>query len=497
MIKLPSYIKNHLAFDAFFILLCYGVLFNQLGTLPIRLWDEGVYAVNALEMSQNHHYLIKYFRGLPELWATEPPLVAWLQTISIKLFGLNETAIRLPSALAGLTVVFLLIRFFSKEFNSRITGYFCALVLLSSNGYISEHITRTADLDSLLTLFTTGYFLYFYKYIINGYPKYLYVSTFFLICGIYTKSIGALLLLPSLFIFALFIKKLNLIFLRKDFYISLIIFIVVVSFYYILREYFNPGYLKTAWNNEIAMRYFNVNEGHKEGFMFYFNNLKNLRFVPWIYFLPFALLLKFLLKDKFEYKKLIIYSFISVIGFLAIISCSETKLEWYDAQLFPILSIIVGVVIFYLYQGLLCLLPERNKWEEFLLVTFFSIAIFCYPYLTNVNKLLVKEDTYRDVKYANVMKELKERHPEIKEYILMVVGFNPSTCFYEELYNTKYHYKVSQRDISQNIQLSSGELCVFYNPAVTEYLNNYYEYEIIHSYKNGEFIVAKVGKKKI
>jgi len=36
------------------------------------------------------------------MWNTKPPLMIWCQVISMKLLGINEWAIRLPSALAAL-----------------------------------------------------------------------------------------------------------------------------------------------------------------------------------------------------------------------------------------------------------------------------------------------------------------------------------------------------------------------------------------------------------
>ncbi|UOQ78563.1 hypothetical protein MUN84_08455 [Hymenobacter sp. 5516J-16] len=64
---------------------------------PIYLWDESRVAVNAAEMALNNNWLVAHFEGQPDLWNTKPPLLLWLQVLSIKLFGFNEVAIRLPT----------------------------------------------------------------------------------------------------------------------------------------------------------------------------------------------------------------------------------------------------------------------------------------------------------------------------------------------------------------------------------------------------------------
>jgi 4-amino-4-deoxy-L-arabinose transferase-like glycosyltransferase len=84
--------------------------------LLIALWDitvfgltdldEGFYASAAWEMRQAGDWLTPRFRGEP--WFEKPPLLYWLMMGSMRLFGENEFALRLPSVLLfGLTLVLL------------------------------------------------------------------------------------------------------------------------------------------------------------------------------------------------------------------------------------------------------------------------------------------------------------------------------------------------------------------------------------------------------
>ncbi|MCS7209092.1 MAG: glycosyltransferase family 39 protein [Fimbriimonadales bacterium] len=65
--------------------------------------DEGFYASVAWEMRQSGDWRTPTFTGQP--WFEKPPLLYWLMLLSMRLFGENEFAVRLPSAVMyGLTI---------------------------------------------------------------------------------------------------------------------------------------------------------------------------------------------------------------------------------------------------------------------------------------------------------------------------------------------------------------------------------------------------------
>jgi 4-amino-4-deoxy-L-arabinose transferase-like glycosyltransferase len=302
---MKEYLKKNLLLDLCFLLFAYVVLFNQLGRQPIHMWDEGFYAMNALEMSFNNNYLVKYYDGKPEMCATEPPLAAWLQLLSVKAFGYDEAVYRIPSALAALLVAFLIINFCSEELKNRKLGYFSACVLLLSPGYNGYHIATTADLDSLLVLFMFFYAINFYKYLKYQRTKYFYYAVLGLLLAFFTKSIVSFMFLPPLFIYAIYKKKLHFVFSHKEIYIGIISFLLVTCGYYLLRESVNPGYINAAWQNEIASRFTKVSEGHHGSFSFYVENFFNSRFSPWFALLPLSLL--FIVIRKLYKNDLVVY----------------------------------------------------------------------------------------------------------------------------------------------------------------------------------------------
>src|SRR3954469_2587339 len=76
-------------------------LVTALGSYPLQLWDESRVAVNALEMFLSGPTLVTTYGFAPDLWNTKPPLLVWLMTGSMTLFGPSEWAVRVPSAVAA------------------------------------------------------------------------------------------------------------------------------------------------------------------------------------------------------------------------------------------------------------------------------------------------------------------------------------------------------------------------------------------------------------
>ena len=72
------------------------------------------------------------------------------------MIGVNETAIRLPSAFAALFTGLLLLWFFLKYRRDFWAGFSAVLVLVTTQGYVDFHAARTGDCDALLTLFMTA-----------------------------------------------------------------------------------------------------------------------------------------------------------------------------------------------------------------------------------------------------------------------------------------------------------------------------------------------------
>ena len=58
-----------------------------------------------MELLEGSHFLVPEFEGQPDLYGTKPPMLIWAQGSAMALLGVNELAVRLPSALAALFTV--------------------------------------------------------------------------------------------------------------------------------------------------------------------------------------------------------------------------------------------------------------------------------------------------------------------------------------------------------------------------------------------------------
>lgn len=351
--------KNFLnSYFKYFILaaLIYMPIFGFLDTIPIRIWDEARQAINAYEMLNNGNFLVTHYEGSPDMWNTKPPLLVWTQTVFMKTIGVNELAVRLPSALAVLFTCISLLIFSFRYFKNHWFGIAAVLVLITSKGFIGDHAGRTGDYDALLALFTTLSGLSFFSYCETRNQKFLYFFFIATTLAVLTKSISGLLFLPAIFIYSLISKQFLPLFKNRHFYFGLLIFIIGVAAYYLLRELQNPGYIKAVQENELGGRFLETIENHKHGFWYYYDNLITNRFSYWILLIPCGILIGLASKDK-KLSKLVLFSGLMVLCYFLVISFSQTKLFWYDVPLYPFFAMIISTFLVFIIQFF-----ENNTW---------------------------------------------------------------------------------------------------------------------------------------
>ncbi len=190
------------------LILIYLVVFVKLGAFHMRLWDESMFAVNTYEMIHNGNYFANYFDGHPDICNTKPVLTLWAQIACVKLFGYNELALRLPSAVAAALTILLVFVFLYRNY-SAYWAWASALILLTTTGFIGFHTARTAEADSMLTFFMFLSNLAFLKFINSQKQKYVLFFMLSLTLAFATKMVAALLFLPSILIVLIIHKQLK------------------------------------------------------------------------------------------------------------------------------------------------------------------------------------------------------------------------------------------------------------------------------------------------
>ena len=95
--------------------------FYHLGKSELQPFDEACRGTSAIEMAYGiaDHWLVPTYAGQPDRWGTKPPLLIWLQATSVRVFGMTALAVRLPSALATLGLIVLLLRWSRRDWRGR------------------------------------------------------------------------------------------------------------------------------------------------------------------------------------------------------------------------------------------------------------------------------------------------------------------------------------------------------------------------------------------
>ena len=107
--------------------------------LKPALITDGLLPLNALDWS------------MCDVWLAKPPLAMWLMAVSIKIFGVNELGLRLPSIIISLGSLYLTYKIGKKLFNKTIALW--AVFFYAVNGLLYEINTGIIAGDHVDTLF--------------------------------------------------------------------------------------------------------------------------------------------------------------------------------------------------------------------------------------------------------------------------------------------------------------------------------------------------------
>lgn len=491
------FLKYKNAFFKFFLFatLVYFPIFLDLDSLPVRIWDESRLAINAYEMNKDGDFLVTHFQGQPDMWNTKPPLMIWLQVFFSKILGIGELSLRLPSAFASFFVC-LVIMLFSIRYINYWFGLISVLILITTHGYINLHASRTGDYDALLTFFTTASSLSFFAYCEKekNNRKYLYFTFIFLALAVLTKSVQALFFVPGWVIYLLIRKQAGAEIKNKHFWLVFTVFIVFVSAYYFLREHFNPGYLKAVWENELGGRFLVVNEGHEQGFWYYYLNFISFQFTKWYFFIPCAFILTFFLKNQLLRRFALFMWWLSAIYFI-VISSAQTKLEWYDVPLYPFLAALCAIPLWYIFE-VLKESPITGVQLKYNMLPFIFLFFVCLdPYKTIINKVYKPVEYSWDKDFYQIeyfLQDAVKGKRNLTNYFLcsdnediagenkISGGYNTGDLFYLNIINDKGG-KIDFKDWEK---LELSDKVIAHQDHVKKYIESNYSFIILENYKN-------------
>lgn len=359
-------------------------------------------------------------------------------------------------------------------------GWIAIMVLVTTPGFITNHVARTGDFDGLLCLFTTLYCLLFYFYVEESYSKrktILLLLFFLCLCAAtFTKSIAALLFLPVIFVYVLVRKKISLFLTSKAFWLLGFSYILLVVGYYFYRDYRVPGFLQAMLDNEVFSRYNGGAVSQTGAWYYYITKCYETSFDYWIWSLPIPLFAA--IQSKFRVFYLYVFSLVVFHHF--IIAKSVSKLDWYMAPEYPLLAILIGMGLFDIWNWAK---PVGISLPKTIGITaVLAIALFAYPYNKVIHSVYFPSDHHSyPNEYPNFGKFLRNKILSSKGstfYVLCGYKYAPDIRLQVlSLQSRGYHvhlFKYDQRDYSNKLIIAeSGEFHSQIEP--------YYNYRIIDS----------------
>ena len=170
--------KNYLI-----ILIFFGLIYIlPLGVRPLVTPDETRYAEIPREMMKSGDWTVPRFNGFR--YFEKPVMNHWLNGISMLIFGENEFAVRLPSALAAGFLALLLFVFVNSFTRNNLWAFYSSAIFLSFLEVFFVGVFSVTD--SLLSLFLCAALIFFfYACREKQYPvKAFYLFIFGVCCGL-------------------------------------------------------------------------------------------------------------------------------------------------------------------------------------------------------------------------------------------------------------------------------------------------------------------------
>ena len=347
--------------------------FASLSLAPLFDLDEGAFSEATREMLLNHNFITTYLNQ--ELRFDKPILIYWLQALSVSIFGENEFAFRLPSAVAA-TFWAMGIYWFAKRYFDEKIAFLSTFFMVTSLQITI--IAKAAIADALLNMFIAYSMFFVYLYLDKRDKKYLYFAFASIAFGFLTKGPVAILIpLATTFIYLLIKKDLKLFFKMVFDIKGILIFLIIALPWYIL-EFQDQGmkFIDGFFLKHNIHRFKTSFEGHS-GSLFYYIPVVLIGILPWT-----SLFFKALTKIKTWFKNdILLFSSIWFLFVFIFFSLSGTKLPHYVIYGYTPLFFIMAIYLKDLKSNFLYILPLLIL---FIILLFLpEIALFIKPHIKN------------------------------------------------------------------------------------------------------------------
>lgn len=282
----------------------------------LMLWDEQYHALVAKHMTENPFKPTLYSIPLLEydyrnwtgnhIWLHKQPLFLWQMALSLKIFGFNELAVRLPSIVLHAFATLMIYRIGKISYSDTV-GYYGAIFFAVAY-YPLELIAgrfSTDHNDVSFLFYITASFWSWFEYQRSNKTHWLILTGLFSGCAVLVKWLVGLLVYAVWIITIVANERKNRIQLKSYYPLLLSLFITFLVFIpwqlYILYKYPLEAKFEFIYNTR---HFFEVIEYHGGNSWFHFKALKDIYgegdAVPYIYLLGLILLLKNVVSNTYR-----------------------------------------------------------------------------------------------------------------------------------------------------------------------------------------------------
>ena len=384
--------------------------------LYLHEWDERYHALVAKNLMDNPWKPVLYVNPiLPydyrdwsanHVWLHKQPFPLWCMALSMKIFGVNEIALRLPSiGLSTMTVLgtFLIGKHLLSEKIGIIAAFLHAIHGLSIE--LTGGRTATDHVDVFfqgLILFAVVFALYHAKTKSKGWLVLMAMS-----CGlaILTKWLPALIVLPLWAVLCWQYKTLTL---REGILHGVLALLMIGAVALPWQIWIHTQFPKEAtWEQQLNIRHFFESiEGHGKPFYYYLNTIR-IVYGELIY-LPLAWLIYIWAKKmRSAYWFLGVWIFVPLLFF----SMATTKMPAYLQFTAPAFFLLTAFAVQY---GMVI----RKKARYSLLITVLVVGLMVLPVRYMFERAKFFSTKERSPEWAEKLKELNRRLEPGKRYVL-------------------------------------------------------------------------------
>jgi 4-amino-4-deoxy-L-arabinose transferase-like glycosyltransferase len=316
------------------------LFFIGLGRLPLLEPDEGRNAEVAREMISLDDWITPHYDTLPYL--DKPAVLFWLVAGSFKVFGLSETAARLPSALAALGTLLLIWLLARRMFDER-SAWIAGIIFATSP--LVMVFARVVIFDMTLAFFVTLALAAFWLSSTAEPPRRDLDCLMFAAAGVATITkgpVGFILPLLTILVYAAVQGRFSEM-KRLGWPPGIALFLAVSLPWFIAVSLRNPDFPRYAFWEESVLR-FTTAHAHRGGSVFYYIPVFLAGLLPWSFALLFAGVnrvrgwKRLRESDSAPHAFLLAWALVTFVFF----SISHSKLPAYFLPAVPALALLMG-----------------------------------------------------------------------------------------------------------------------------------------------------------